>query len=68
MFLYAKNRYINKAAFFLQRKTSETSAMQRSHRSTYYSLTPPSATPAMMNLLSAKYTMISGSAVSVRPR
>ena len=33
-----------------------------------YSLTPPRATPAMMYLLKAKYTMISGRAVRVRPR
>ena len=33
-----------------------------------YSLTPPRATPAMMYLLKAKYTMIRGRAVMVRPR
>ena len=33
-----------------------------------YSFTPPRATPAMMYLLNAKYTMISGRAVMVRPR
>ena len=33
-----------------------------------YSFTPPTATPAMMYLLKQKYTTISGSAVSVRPR
>ena len=33
-----------------------------------YSFTPPTAMPAMMYLLSAKYTMISGRAVMVRPR
>ena len=33
-----------------------------------YSFTPPTAMPAMMYLLKAKYTMISGSAVMVRPR
>ena len=34
---------------------------------TAYSLTPPRATPAMMYLLRAKFTIISGSAVMVRP-
>ena len=33
-----------------------------------YSFTPPTATPAMMYLDRQKYTISSGSAVSVRPR
>ena len=33
-----------------------------------YSFTPPTATPAMMYLLRAKYTISRGSAVRVRPR
>ena len=33
-----------------------------------YSFTPPTATPAMMNLEKQKYTIISGMAVRVRPR
>ena len=40
----------------------------RANQFAYYSFTPPRATPAMMYLLSAKYTIISGSAVRVRPR
>ena len=39
-----------------------------SYAETDYSFTPPTATPAMMYLDRQKYTISSGSAVSVRPR
>ncbi len=47
---------------------TRSGALRGRERSVDYSFTPPTAMPAMMYLLKAKYTMISGSAVMVRPR
>ena len=64
----SRNSYINIITLYYKKRDRPAMGTASLWQVGDYSFTPPTAMPAMMYLLKAKYTMISGSAVMVRPR